>query len=419
MVLWSSMTYINPYENLQTRLSKIAKQMKLDPEVHEILSHPTRMLKVHFPVKMDNGKTKLFTGYRCQYNDVLGPTKGGIRYHPAVDSNEVKALAGWMTFKCAVLGLPYGGGKGGVKCNPKQMSKKEIEKMTRAYTKQISHFIGPQRDIPAPDVYTNAQVMEWIMDEYSKVVKKKTPAVVTGKPLEKGGSKGRPAATGRGAMYVTKEAVKHLKMKPKDTTLVIEGFGNAGQHYAKLMEEEGYTIIAVSDSKGGIYKPDGISVDKAIKHKKKTGSVVYCAECKTITNPDLLELKCDILAPAALENQITKENANRIKAKIIVELANGPTTHKADQILQKKGVFILPDILANAGGVTVSYFEWLQNLKKQKWSEEKVNKQLEKKMKKAFKDVLFETKEHKIGMRMGAYYLAIERIEKAIKKNKY
>lgn len=404
---------INPFDVVLEQLDKAAKIMKLDPNMHRILSRPARTLEVSIPVKMDDGSIQVFTGYRCQYNDARGPTKGGVRYHPDVTRDEVIALAAWMTWKCAVMGLPYGGGKGGVVCDPKKLSLGELERLTRRYTADIISFIGPERDIPAPDVYTNEQVMAWMMDTYSMYKGYAVPGVVTGKPISLGGSVGRSTATARGCVYVIEEAAKRMGLKLAGAKVVVQGFGNAGSYAAIFLHDLGCKVIAVSDSKGGIYSEKGLDPRAVFEHKKKTSSVINFEGAKNITNEELLTIKCDILVPAALENVITKENAPYIQAKIIGEAANGPTTPDADEILYKKGVLVLPDILANAGGVTVSYFEWVQDINAFFWDEDRVNSELKKVMMKATNDVYNMAKKYNVDMRMGAMILALERVAEA------
>lgn len=403
----------NPFEIAQRQFDNAAKYLDLKEGIKAKLRVPKRELTVYFPVKMDDGSIRMFTGHRVQHNLARGPAKGGIRYHPDVTLDEVRALAMWMTWKCAVVNIPYGGAKGGVACNPKEMSERELERLTRRFTSEIIMLIGPDSDIPAPDVNTNAQTMAWIMDTYSMTKGYSVPAVVTGKPVEIGGSLGRREATGRGVMFITREALKHLGMPVEGTRVVVQGFGNVGAIGAQLLEELGCTVIAVSDSRGGIYNPKGLNVKDVIRHKAETGTVVGYPGTDTVTNKELLELDCEVLVPAALENEITEENADRIKARIIAEGANGPTTPEADDILFDKGVFVIPDILANAGGVTVSYFEWVQGLQNFFWSEEEVNKNLEKIMIKAFQDVLAISQRREVSMRIAAYILAIDRVATA------
>jgi glutamate dehydrogenase (NAD(P)+) len=434
----------NPYKIAQQQLDNVVKTLELSNGIHEILKYPQRELTVNFPVRMDSGEIKVFTGYRVQHNDSRGPCKGGIRYHPDVTLDEVKALSMWMTWKCAVVNIPYGGAKGGVICNPKEMSQKELERLTRRFTTEISIIIGPEKDIPAPDVYTNAQTMAWIMDTYSMNIGYSVPGVVTGKPIHIGGSLGRNEATARGCMFTIREALKHLDYKvipPEkwrkdcdveaseeeicdgdegtgyrlDNTLVaIQGFGNAGSISASLLCKKGAKIIAVSDSKGGIMNTDGLDIDELLVHKAKTGSVVGFDGTENLDAKEVLEVECDVLIPAALENQITDENADNINAKIVAEAANGPTIPEADKILNEKDIFMIPDVLANAGGVTVSYFEWVQGLQQFFWSERDVNVRLREIMIKAFHEVLDMSLKHKVDMRTGAYLLAVRRVSDAI-----
>ncbi len=439
------MEELNPFKIAQKQLDEAAKIMELDEATHAMLREPMRTLIVTIPVKMDNGTTKVFTGFRVQYNDARGPTKGGIRWHPEESLDTVKALAAWMTWKTAIVDLPYGGGKGGIICNPKEMSDAEKERLARGYIRAIGRFIGPEKDIPAPDVYTNPQIMAWMMDEYSKIVGYNAFGVITGKPLGIGGSKGRADATARGGMYVLREATRYIKMDleenaenmykpyeelekmedsiPKENaiTIAIQGYGNAGQFAHLLVTRlfKNAKVVAVSDSKGGIYSEDGLPFKKMRKTKQNTGSVINY-EAKKITNEELLELDVDILIPAALENVIHRDNADKIKAKIVLELANGPTTPEADEILHKKNILVLPDFLANAGGVTVSYFEWVQNITGYYWDFEEVYEKLDKKMSKAFWDVINKQKEYKekgkdIHTRTAAYIVSIERVVKAMK----
>ena len=405
----------NPYEIFLEQLERASKVLKLKEDIVEILKHPERVIEVSIPVKMDDGSIKVFTGWRSQHNTALGPTKGGIRYHWNVTKEEVMALSAWMTFKNAVMNLPYGGGKGGIKVNPKEMSEGEVERLSRTYVQKIYKYIGPEEDIPAPDVYTNPQIMAWMMDEYSKLAGKFSPGVITGKPLIVGGSKGRETATARGGFFVLREALKVNGEKFEDMKASIQGFGNAGSYEAIYLYEAGVKVVAVSDSKGGIFKEDGLPIPEVIKHKKETGSVIDFPGAKNITNEEILELDVDILVPAALEDVITGENASRVKARYILELANGPTTPEADEILSGKGIMILPDILANAGGVTVSYFEWVQNLMNYYWEEDEIDQKLDKKMSTAFKEVYETSKEFNIDMRKSAYVVALRRIIEAMK----
>jgi len=403
----------NPYEMAVEQLNKAADKLGLDDAMREVLSKCKRELIVNFPVKMDDGSIKVFTGYRVHHNVTRGPAKGGIRYHPDVTLDEVKALAMWMTWKCAVVGIPFGGGKGGVVCDPKKMSRKELENLTRRYTTEISILLGPDRDIPAPDVNTNAQVMAWLMDTYSMHKGYTIPAVTTGKPIPLGGSEGRNEATAQGVMYMIQEAAKHLGMQLEGATVVIQGYGNVGSISAELLHDLGCKIIAVSDSKGGIYNPKGLDPRDVLRHKRETTSVINYKDADNITNRELLELPCDILVPAALENQITAENAPRINPKIIAEAANGPTTPEADEILYKKGVFIIPDILSNAGGVTVSYFEWVQDLQAFFWTKEEIEERLHRVMTKAFNDVINMAGQYGVDTRTAATMLAVHRVAEA------
>lgn len=398
------------------QLAEAAKIIDLDHGMHEILSYPKRVLTVAIPTRMDNGEIKVFTGFRSQHNDARGPFKGGIRYHPQVSIDEVKALSMWMTWKCAIADLPYGGGKGGIICNPKDMSEGELERMTRRYAYGISDIIGPHTDIPAPDVYTGGKEMAWIMDTYSALKGNFVqPELITGKPLAIGGSLGRNEATGRGLSFTIREAAKKLKINMKTATVIVQGFGNAGQFAAQLVEEQGAKIIGASDSQGGVYNKNGIQVGALRRHKEKTGSVVGFSGTKSISNEDLLEQDCTILIPAALESQLTKKNAGKISTKIIAEAANGPTTTEADETLYKNKILVIPDILANGGGVTVSYFEWLQNLRREYWSENEVNERLDRNITKAFDDVYNIYEKYDVNMRKASTLLAVNRVVEAIK----
>jgi glutamate dehydrogenase (NAD(P)+) len=404
---------INPWHVAQRQFDLAADKLSLDPGLRRVLREPRRELTVHFPVKMDDGSVQVFTGYRVQHNLGRGPAKGGLRYHQDVTLDEVKALAMWMTWKCAVVGIPYGGGKGGVVVDPKKLSRRELEGLTRRFATEISVLIGPERDIPAPDVNTNAQTMAWIMDTYSMHVGYTVPGVVTGKPVSLGGSEGRNEATARGAVYCIQEATDHLGMKLAGSTVAIQGFGNAGSIAAQLIAAEGAKVVAVSDSTGGIRDPRGLDVARVIGWKKEHGTVQGFPSASDISNAEVLETEADILIPAALENQITGRNAERIKARIVAEAANGPTTPEADEILHRRGVFMVPDILCNAGGVTVSYFEWVQDLNRDHWSEEVVNDKLRGIMVRAFGETLELAEREEVNMRMGAYLLAVERVASA------
>jgi glutamate dehydrogenase (NAD(P)+) len=392
-----------------------AKLLKLDAAVHSILREPKRVLEVTFPVRMDNGQVRAFKGFRVQYNDARGPCKGGIRFHPQETIDTVKALAAWMTWKTACVDIPLGGGKGGVICNPKEMSRGELERVSRAYIDAISSIVGPEKDIPAPDVYTTPEIMAWMVDEFSKIRGYNAPGMITGKPIALGGSQGRGDATARGAVYTIREAAKRLNIALKGATVAVQGYGNAGSYAAILLQEMGARVIAVSDSKGGVLSEKGIDAHAVLEHKHKTGSVVGFSGTKPITNDELLELQCDILVPAALENVITSKNASKIKAKIVAEAANGPTTPEADDVLFKSKVFDIPDFLCNAGGVTVSYFEWVQNIYGLYWPVEEVYDRLDKIMTKAFNDVYDMHVKHNVNMRMAAYMLSVQRVAEAMK----
>ncbi|MCX6354451.1 MAG: Glu/Leu/Phe/Val dehydrogenase [Candidatus Aureabacteria bacterium] len=397
------------------QLDDVAKKINLDPYTHERLRHSQRELTVSIPMRMDDGTPRVFTGYRVQHSLIRGPSKGGIRYHPDVTIEEVRALAMWMTWKCAVVNIPYGGAKGGVICNPKEMSMRELENLTRRYAVEISIIIGPAKDIPAPDVYTDAQVMAWIMDTISMTQGWCVTGVVTGKPVDIGGSLGRKEATGRGVMVTAIEAMKYKGIEVEGAKVAVQGFGNAGSVTALLMHDAGAKIIGVSDSKGGIYNPKGLDPHSVLEYKAKTGSVIGYENADAVSNAELLELECDLLVPAALESQITEENARRVKAKIVAEAANGPTTPAADKILYDRGIFCVPDILANAGGVTVSYFEWVQDLQAFFWSEADINERLRGIMVSSFDAVLRTAEKHKVDMRTAALILAVGRVASAMK----
>lgn len=397
------------------QLDEAAKLIKLDKGLHQVLANPKRVLTVSLPVKMDNGEIRVFTGFRSQHNDARGPYKGGIRYHPQVTIDEVKALSMWMTWKCAVADIPYGGGKGGIICNPKEMSIGELERMTRRYAYAIADIIGPHTDIPAPDVYTGGKEMAWIMDTYSALKGNFVqPEVITGKPIAIGGSLGRNEATGRGLAFTVREAAKKLKLNMKAATVAVQGFGNAGQFASQLVEEQGATVIAASDSRGGIYNKSGMQVAALRRHKDKTGSVVGFPGAKSISNDELLETECTILIPAALENQITGKNAGKVKAKLVAEAANGPTTPEADDILYKNKILNIPDILANGGGVTVSYFEWLQNLRREYWTEAEVNERLDRNITKSFLDTFATSEKYGVNLRKASTVLAVNRVVEAV-----
>ena len=401
---------VNPFEAMMSRFDRAAELLDLEPGVYKILRHPEKQIIVSVPVQHDNGDVEVYTGYRVLYNTSRGPAKGGIRFDMQVTLEEVTALAAWMTWKCAVVNIPFGGSKGGVVCDPLKMSVSELERLTRRYTAGIIHTLGPDSDVPAPDVNTNERVMAWVMDTYSMHMRHTVTAVVTGKPVEMGGSLGRREATGRGCVLVTKEALKHLGMDVRGTTIAVQGFGNVGSVAANLFEREGCRIVAIGDRSGAVYNRNGISVDGAIAHVKQHKTLEGFTGGDRITNDELLLLDVDVLVPAALENVITSKNAPKIRAKIVCEGANGPTTAAADSILEEKGIFVIPDILANAGGVTVSYFEWVQDRGGYFWTEDVVNDRLREIITRSFSDVLKLAKQHKVSMRTAAYMLAISRV---------
>jgi glutamate dehydrogenase (NAD(P)+) len=401
------------FASAQRQFDIAADLLQLEPGLRRILRVPQRELTVTFPVKMDDGRIETFVGYRVHHNITRGPAKGGIRYHPHVTIDDVRALSMWMTWKCATVNIPYGGAKGAVVVDPRSLSIGELERLTRRYTSEISILISPDRDIPAPDIGTNPQIMAWIMDTYSMHSGHTVPAVVTGKPIDIGGSYGRREATARGLSYVLREAAEALSFPIAGARIVIQGFGNVGATCARLLEEMGATIVAVSDSKGGIYRRNGLPLASVIAHKQRTGTVAGFPEADQVTNAELLELPCDILVPAAIHTQITARNADRIRARIIGEAANGPTTPDADEILYDRGVFVIPDILASAGGVTVSYFEWVQGLQEFFWTEREVNAQLERVMVGAFNQVLRIAHERRVHMRTAAYLIAVNRVAEA------
>lgn len=407
---------INPFSVALKQLEDAAKLVGIDKGMYDVLAQPKRVLTVSLPTRMDNGEIHVFTGFRSQHNDARGPFKGGIRYHPQVTLEEVKALSMWMTWKCAIADIPYGGGKGGIICDPKSMSTGELERMTRRYAYAIADIIGPLTDIPAPDVYTGGKEMSWIMDTYSALKGNFVqPEVITGKPLSIGGSLGRNEATGRGLSFTVREAVKKLGINLQASTVAVQGFGNAGQYASLLLEEMGAKVVAVSDSQGGIHNKNGIHISSLRKHKEKMGSVVGFPDSKSISNEEILETECTILVPAALENQITQKNASRVTARLVAEAANGPTTPEADETLYKNKTLVIPDVLANSGGVTVSYFEWLQNLRREYWTEEQVNSMLDKKMTRAFSDVYETHEKYQVNMRKASIALAVGRVTEAIK----
>ena len=406
---------MNIFEMAKIPLNQAIEAMQLDPGAAAIIAVPERTLEVSIPLKMDDGSTKVFTGYRSQHSTVLGPAKGGVRYHQNVSLDEVKTLAFWMTCKCAVAGLPYGGGKGGIIVDPNTLSKRELEALTRAYIDRIAMIIGEKKDIPAPDMNTNAQIMGWMMDEYSKITGQFEPGFITGKAICVGGSLGRTAATGRGVVTAALEALKLKGIAPQDATAAVQGFGNVGSWTAKLFNEEGVKVVAVSDVKGAIYNADGLDCNDVEKFAQANGSVVGYPGAQVITNAELLALEVTILSPCAMELQITKDNAADVKAQIIAEGANGPTTPEADEILSAKGVFVVPDILANGGGVTVSYFEWVQNLYRYFWSEEEVVEKQIVMMRNAFKNVYAAAEKYSVNMRVAAYIVALSSLDEAMK----
>ncbi|NLK25358.1 MAG: Glu/Leu/Phe/Val dehydrogenase [Euryarchaeota archaeon] len=406
----------NPYQVAIEQVQKVGEILGLEQDIIDVLTKPKRELTVNFPVKMDDGHVKVFTGYRVQHNFARGPCKGGIRYHPDVSLDEVRALSMWMTWKCATVGLPYGGAKGGVACNPKEMSKGELERMTRRYITEIMPIIGPHVDIPAPDMYTDAQVMAWIMDTYSMHVGYSVPGIVTGKPISVGGSEGREEATSRGITYCVREALTVRNIDRKSSTAAVQGFGNVGWNTARLLKDElGMKVIAVSDSSGGIHAPAGLDPINVYEHKRRTGSVVNFPGAQNITNEELLEIDCTVLVPAAMEEVITADNADRIRARIVAEGANGPTSVQADKILYDKGIMLLPDILCNAGGVTVSYFEWVQDLQFLFWSLAEIKNRLDRVMTYAFARVYATARAKRTDMRTAAYLLAVDDVVKAIR----
>jgi glutamate dehydrogenase (NAD(P)+) len=404
---------LNPFKIARQQFNKAADYLDLDASTRQVLSNAKRQLIVSIPVKMDGGDVQVFEGYRVQHNIARGPAKGGIRYHPNVTLDEVKALASWMTWKCATVGIPYGGGKGGVICDPKSLSKNELERLTRRYAFEIAPIIGPDRDIPAPDVYTDEQTMAWIMDTISMVRGHTELGVVTGKPVSLGGSLGRAEATARGCLYALREACKVKGMDLKGARVAVHGFGNAGANIARLVAADGARVVAAADSKSGIYSESGIDIQAALRHKAETTSLSGLAGTREMATEDVIGVDCDILLPAALENAITLANVGTVKAKIIAELANGPTTPGADEVLFKQGVFLIPDILANAGGVTVSYYEWVQDQNSFFWSENQINETLEQTMRTAFKSVHDTSQRYETDMRTGAYILAVDRVAEA------
>jgi len=403
---------LNLFTSTQAVIHEALHKLGYDEGMYELLKEPLRMLEVRIPIKMDDGKVKVFTGYRAQHNDAVGPTKGGVRFHPQVSEDEVKALSMWMTLKAGIVDLPYGGGKGGIICDPRQMSMGEIERLSRGYVRAISQFVGPTKDIPAPDVFTNSQIMAWMMDEYSRIDEFNSPGFITGKPIVLGGSQGRDRATAQGVTIVIEEAAKRRNIDIKGARVVIQGFGNAGSFLAKFMSDLDAKVIGISDAHGALHDPEGLDIDYLLDRRDSFGTVTTLFE-NTISNKELLELDCDILVPAAIENQITADNAHNIRASIVVEAANGPTTSEATKILNDRGILLVPDVLASAGGVTVSYFEWVQNNQGYYWSEEEVNEKLLKKMVDAFDNVYTVATTRGIDMRLAAYMVGVRKTAEA------
>ncbi|MEK9199207.1 Glu/Leu/Phe/Val dehydrogenase [Ureibacillus sp. 179-F W5.1 NHS] len=403
---------LNLFTSTQDVIKEALNKLGYEESMYELLKEPLRMLRVRIPVKMDDGTTKVFTAYRAQHNDAVGPTKGGVRFHPMVSEDEVKALSMWMTLKCGIVDLPYGGGKGGIICDPRQMSMGELERLSRGYVRAISQIVGPTKDIPAPDVFTNAQIMAWMMDEYSRMDEFNSPGFITGKPIVLGGSQGRDRATAEGVTIVIQEAAKKRGIDIKDARIVIQGFGNAGSFLAKFMSDLGAKVIGISDAYGALHDPNGLDIDYLLDRRDSFGTVTTLFE-NTITNQELLELDCDILVPAAIENQITADNAYDIKASIVVEAANGPTTAEATKILTERGILLVPDVLASAGGVTVSYFEWVQNNQGYYWTAEEVSEKLHRKMVEAFENVYTTATTRNINMRLAAYMVGVRRTAEA------
>ncbi|KIL44089.1 Glu/Leu/Phe/Val family dehydrogenase [Jeotgalibacillus campisalis] len=403
---------LNLFTSTQGIIREALTKMGYDEPVYELMKEPMRLLTVRMPVRMDDGSTRVFTGYRAQHNDSVGPTKGGVRFHPDVDEEEVKALSMWMTLKCGIVDLPYGGGKGGIICDPRTMSMRELENLSRAYVRAISQIVGPTKDIPAPDVYTNSQIMAWMMDEYSRIDEFNSPGFITGKPIVLGGSQGREKATAQGVTICIDQAAKKRGLSIKGARVVVQGFGNAGSFLAKFMHDAGAKVIAISDAHGAIHDPEGLDIDYLLDRRDSFGTVTTLFE-NTLTNSELLEIECDILVPAAVSNQITAENVDRINASIIVEAANGPTTIEATKRLNDRGVLLVPDVLASAGGVTVSYFEWVQNNQGYYWTEEEVNEKLEKKLITAFNQVYDLSQSRKVNMRLAAYMVGVRKSAEA------
>jgi glutamate dehydrogenase len=404
--------HLNVLKSTQVVIKEALEKLGYPQEVYELLKEPIRMMTVKIPIRMDDGTVKIFTGYRAQHNDAVGPTKGGIRFHPNVTENEVKALSIWMSLKCGIVDLPYGGGKGGIICDPREMSFRELERLSRGYVRAISQIVGPTKDIPAPDVFTNSQIMAWMMDEYSRIDEFNSPGFITGKPLVLGGSHGRETATAKGVTICIREAAKRKGVDIKGARVVVQGFGNAGSFLAKFMHDAGAKVVGISDAYGALHDPNGLDIDYLLDRRDSFGTVTKLFN-DTITNKELLELECDILVPAAIENQITEENAANIKAKIVVEAANGPTTLEATKILTDRGILLVPDVLASAGGVTVSYFEWVQNNQGYYWTEEEVEERLEKVMIKSFTSIYETSQIRKVNMRLAAYMVGVRKMAEA------
>jgi glutamate dehydrogenase len=403
---------LNLLTSTQVVINEALSKLGYNQEMYELLKEPLRMLTVRIPVRMDDGSVKIFTGYRAQHNDAVGPTKGGVRFHPEVDEEEVKALSMWMSLKCGIVDLPYGGGKGGIICDPRTMSMSELESLSRGYVRAISQIVGPTKDIPAPDVYTNSQIMAWMMDEYSILREYDSPGFITGKPIVLGGSQGREKATAQGVVICIEEAAKKRGIDIKGARVIVQGFGNAGSFLAKFMHDAGAKVIGISDAYGALYNPDGLDIDYLLDRLDSFGTVTTLFE-NTITNAELLELDCDILVPAAISNQITAKNAHNIKAKIVVEAANGPTTLEATKTLTDRGILLVPDVLASSGGVTVSYFEWVQNNQGYYWSEEEVNEKLHKVLVKSFNNVYDTAQQRNVNMRLAAYMVGVRKMSEA------
>ncbi|OES46487.1 Glu/Leu/Phe/Val family dehydrogenase [Domibacillus iocasae] len=405
---------LNLFTSTQNVIKEALTKLGYTEEMYELLKEPLRMMTVRIPVKMDDGSVKIFTGYRAQHNDAPGPTKGGVRFHPEVNEEEVKALSMWMTLKAGIVDLPYGGGKGGVVCDPRQLSMREIENISRGYVRAISQIVGPTKDIPAPDVYTNSQIMAWMMDEYSRIREFDSPGFITGKPIALGGSHGREKATAQGVTICIHEAAKKRGIDIKGARVIVQGFGNAGSFLSKFMHDAGAKVVGISDAYGGLYDPDGLDIDYLLDRRDSFGTITTLFE-NTITNQQLLEMDCDILVPAAISNQITAENADNIQASIVVEAANGPTTFEATKILTERGILLVPDVLASSGGVTVSYFEWVQNNQGYYWTEEEVNKKLHENLTKAFNNIYEVAQTRGVNMRLAAYMVGVRRAAEASK----